>query len=502
MIDSIRGRLTLWHTAVVGLLLIVFAFAAYLFLRQTAARRAEEYLSGSASDFVANLTAARNAPSDSSRIFKSVSQFRVRDLAVAVFDVHGKLVALSDPAALSARVKPGESGVPEVQEDALSLSALTTAVAGIPHSPSPVTFTLPSSDGGYRVSLTRVPISRVAYRVAVIQSRQAEADSLEDARIAYLIAIPVILLAAGVGGAFLAKRSLGPVDAMSAQAARISAANLHERLLVVNPRDELGRLAIVINELLFRVEQAFEQQRQFMADASHELRTPVAIVRAEADVALSVVNRPAGAYRESLQVVSGAAERLSSIVNELFLLARADAGQQPLRVTEFPLDELLNECARSVRALAQHHNVTIKVAAYVRAPFKGDVDLLRRLFTNLLDNAIKYSGHGAVVMVSLSAAAPRYLIAVRDTGPGITSDAQKHLFERFFRGDVVRSPTAGGSGLQSGGAGLGLAIAKWIAEAHGGELVLAESSTTGSEFRIWLPQAGAPEAAGDHRERL
>lgn len=491
MLDSVRARLALWHTAVLGVLLTLFAVAAYLFLQWTTVRSAEQYLASSAAAFVVDLTGdeGQDKAPDRKEIAATVSEFRVRDLAVAIFDSRGRPIALSDPAELLATRAHDNGSSAEVPDNAVNLSRLAAAIDRVSGLERPTIFTLPDEEGGHRVSVTQMRLGHHPFRVAMVQSRHAEEEMLADARLACLIAIPLVLLGAGIGGSFLAKRSLAPVAAMSARAARISAANLHERLPVINARDELGQLARVINDLLSRMDSAFEQQRRFMADASHELRTPVSIMRAEAEVALSADIRSPTAYRESLGVIGDTAARLSTIVNELFLLARVDAGQQPLRRTLLYLGELVDECVRSVRALALRAGVVLKVSADVDAPFIGDDELLRRLVTILLDNAIKYSGMGATVIVTLSETPNAHRISVRDTGPGVPLEAQAHLFERFFRADVARSRSASGSESLGGGAGLGLAIAQWIAEAHGGSISLASSASGGTEFIVLLSRS-------------
>jgi signal transduction histidine kinase len=311
---------------------------------------------------------------------------------------------------------------------------------------------------------------------------------------AYLVAIPLMLVAAAFGGSLLAKHSLAPVAEMSRHAARISAANLDDRLPVANSRDELGQLGTVLNALLARVHTAFIQQRRFMADASHELRTPVSIIRAESEVALGSDIRSPKEYRESLGVVRDASARLSLIVNELFLLARADAGEQPFTFSTLYLDELVDDCARSVRALAVRSHVDLHVVTHdVDVAFEGDDEMLRRLVTNLLENAVKYSREGAEVTITLSKAPGGYRLSVRDTGEGIAPEAQPHVFERFFRADTARSHQLHGAQSSGSGAGLGLAIARWIAEAHGGTLNLVASSPAGSEFVLWLPASPAGE---------
>lgn len=486
MLDSVRLRLALWHTAVLAVFLGVFALATYLFLQSTTRRRAQEYLDSSAAAFVLDLNAeTEDAAFDSAALSSATSEFRVRDLAAIIYDARGSVIAMSSHSVAGApqlrrRVTPSTR--------ALDVAKLGTAIRSLGSITRPVNVTIPGAGGGYRASITPITFGARSYRVAVVQSRHTEAETLEDARTAYLVAIPIMLIAAGLAGFFLAKRSLAPVAEMSEHAARITAANLDDRLPVVNPRDELGQLANVINALLSRVHTAFDQQRRFMADASHELRTPVAIMRSEADVALAIPERSSDEYREALGVVASTGERLSTIVNELFLLARADAGQQPLRRSTLYLDELIGDCVRSVRALAHQSDVALRVVIDdVDVVFEGDDELLRRLLTNLIENAIKYSGSGATVTISLKDAPDGYRVSVRDTGPGIAPEVQPHVFERFFRADTARSLAVRGADAGGSGAGLGLPIARWIAEAHGGTLNLASSSLAGSEFVLWLP---------------
>ena len=199
------------------------------------------------------------------------------------------------------------------------------------------------------------------------------------------------MILASVGGYFLARKSLAPVVGMSAQAGRISAANLHERLPVKNERDELGQLATSFNDLLNRLDESFERQRRFMSDASHELRTPVAILRGEAEVALSRKDRSVEEYRESLTVLHAEARRLTQIVGDLFTLTRADAGQYPISVNDFYLDELVADRVHSARTLALAKNISLTTDAHGELLIHADENLLRRMILNLIDNAVKYT---------------------------------------------------------------------------------------------------------------
>ena len=272
---------------------------------------------------------------------------------------------------------------------------------------------------------------------------------------------------------------------MSAQAGRIGAENLEQRLEVKNSKDELGHPAQSFNDLLDRLDQSFERQRRFVADASHELRTPVAILFGEADVTLAQANRTPEEYRESLSILRGEARRLKHIVEDLFTLARADAGQHPLMFTDFYLDELVTECSRNVRTLAGAKQIALHCNAPKEILIHADEGLLRRMIMNLLDNAIKYTPSGGSVTIRGGEQDSEYSVSIRDTGPGIPSELQPRIFERFFRADKVRSR----SESDRGGAGLGLSISQWIAETHGGRIELSQSDQSGSTFTVFFPAA-------------
>jgi len=389
--------------------------------------------------------------------------------AAAIFDAHGRLLE--------------EKTLPNNYRAELPAVFLSSAEESR-------FFTVPSKSAnrdGVRVVTRRVVASREnkTYLIAVSQTIDPLAEELEFLRSIFLTAVPLALLLAALGGWFLARKSLRPVVAMSESARRISAERLEQRLPVANARDELGRLASTFNELLARLQESFVLQRQFMADASHELRTPLQVMRTAAEVTLEQSCREESEYREALAIINEQTRRLAKIVEDLFTLARADAGQRNLEPRDFYLDELVLEAARAAAVLAARKQVTVEFSQANEAPFRGDESLLRQMLLNLLDNAIKHTPAGGRVMLRLERVEADYFVTVADTGLGIPAEAQPHIFERFYRADKARLREANGTG--NGGAGLGLSIARYIAEAHDGSLMLQHSSQTGSAFRVFLP---------------
>lgn len=310
------------------------------------------------------------------------------------------------------------------------------------------------------------------------------ASSLSDVRReqhevveAMLVSIPLALLLAGSGGFWLASVGLRPISVMAERASRIPLSGM-EDLGQSDRRDELGQLASAFNGLVARLRSALETQRQFMADASHELRTPVSVVRTAADVTLARENRSKGEYREALAIVSDQARRLGRLVEDMLVLARADTGGYPLRPVDLYLDEVVADCCRAVEGLASERAVTIQSVPSTEIPFLGDEDLLRRLVLSVLQNAVQHTPVNGTVTIKTLHGANAVDIRVTDTGPGISGADQSRIFDRFVQLDPAR---------REGGTGLGLPIARWIAETHGGTLTLEQSSPNGSTFRISLP---------------
>jgi heavy metal sensor kinase len=292
------------------------------------------------------------------------------------------------------------------------------------------------------------------------------------------VAMPIALLLSAIICWWAASRALAPLTHMSDDAERITMQSLNLGLSTGHGGDEIGQLGRAFNRLLGRVSAAMESQRQFMADASHELRTPVSAARTVADVTLAQPHREEHDYRDALEVVRSQTQRLGQMVNDMFVLARADAGGYRLRLSDCFADEVIAECADAARVLADARGVTFETALEPAVMLRADDALIRQLALNLVENAIKYTAPGGTVHLVLRRTRSHAEILVVDSGEGIPVADRERIFERFVRLDEVR---------EAGGAGLGLPIARWIAESHGGALTLEATSPSGSTFIARLP---------------
>ena len=477
---SLRWRLTFWYSGVLALVLTIFAVVSLLVLARVLASRSDRFLEEARGAYLVELhveldelgtveAAARAAVRDT----------RFRDTWMFVFDSTGMLLARGD-------VPDSDGSWRHLRSSPDSVTATARRLALSAHA-GPTFTTVADAEGSYRALSESLRLGNRRLAVVALQARHPILETVKQVATGYLLVIPLVLVVAAVGGSLLARRALEPMAEMTRRTRAIGATNLNARLSVTDPHDEVGQLAVVVNDLLARLEAAITQQRRFVADASHELRTPVTTVWAEADVALGVASRPEQEYRDSLRVVRDAGRRLSRIVEDLFLLTRIDAGHLPILPEPLYLDELLLDVTRSLRAQALGRSVRIEVVSAPESPFVGDAGLLGRLLLNLLDNAIKHSPIGGVVRIELARTGEQFRIAVSDEGPGIPESARERVFERFFRADPSRTR---GERSATGGAGLGLAIARWIAEAHGGALAHAapaRAGSVGATFVVTLP---------------
>lgn len=328
----------------------------------------------------------------------------------------------------------------------------------------------------YRTMTTADP----AHRVSIARDETALRQTLWTLTVILATGIPCAMALAMAGGYLLAGRVLAPVGAMADTARRITAESLSARLPVENPHDEFGRLAVVFNETLSRLDIAFEQLRRFTADASHELRTPLTGIRSVGEVALQ---RPLSTqeYRDVIASMLEEVDRLTRLVENLLLLTRAEAGRIPIKPVLVDLTELVTSVSDILRVLADEKNQECTVDIVERVTAACDAGILRLAVTNVMYNAIKYTPNkGEIRVAARRSTLGDAVIEIQDTGPGIAVTHRERIFERFYRVDDARS-------RDTGGVGLGLAIARWAVEANGGRIELESEEGHGTMFRIVLP---------------
>ena len=305
-------------------------------------------------------------------------------------------------------------------------------------------------------------------------------QELDEILVVLVLGLPLIVALAGVGGYVLARRALAPIDHLGNEARRITAERLHERLSVPNQRDEVGRLAAVINDTLARLESSFEQLRRFTADASHELRTPLSVIRGIGEMHLRETRTPAE-YKDAMGSMLEEVDRMTRLVDTLLRLSRADAGTMRLAREAVDLGQLTREVVASLGILAEERQQRIDVEAESDVEVAADRLVLSDAIANVIDNAIKYSPRGSTIGVRVEKNGRDATVAVVDEGPGISAEHRDRIFDRFYRVDEGRSREMGGSGL-------GLAIARWAVEINGGRISV-DSTGGGSVFRIVLPDS-------------
>ncbi len=320
---------------------------------------------------------------------------------------------------------------------------------------------------------------RLVMRLA--HSEEPMRTHLEAWSLASLLILPLVLAAAGFAGYTLAGRALSPVEEIVRRARQITADRLDERLPDENIDDELGRLTRVFNDVLARLEQAFEQLRMFTADCSHELRTPLAMIRSVGEVGLQK-NATGEEYRDVIGSMLEEVNRLTSLVDNLLTVSRADSGRLHLQRTPVRVMAIAREAAGLFEVLMDEKSLRLVVEGDEEAEVEGDCLFLRQALVNIIHNAVKFSPAGETVSVLVrNGDSSQVTVEVQDHGPGIPPEDQAKVFERFYRVDKAR-------GRESGGAGLGLSIAKWAVEAHGGSIGLASVTGQGCTFCVRIPR--------------
>lgn len=332
-------------------------------------------------------------------------------------------------------------------------------------------------------------VSENGYTVRTVRGFQEVEATVDDVRRACLLALPVLLAFVGAGSWWLVSSALRPVQEMTSIARRVTAEHLDERLPLPSRRDELGLLTGVLNEMLERLDRSFRQSVRFTADASHEIKTPLALIAAGLEELLRRRDLPP-------EVVAAVASllddnrRLAAVCQDLLVLARADAGRLALESEPHDLCALVEAAVEDARILAEERALTFEVALPESATESVDARYLTRILLNLLSNAVKYNRAGGMVRVSLTADDRVWTLAIANTGPGIATAHQPKLFGRFFRA---------GRGSAEPGHGLGLSLSRELARAHSGELVLADSTSEWTIFRLTLPRIISSKGSSEPR---
>lgn len=455
---SIRWRLTLFYCAMLAAVLGIFGAEVYLFTSRELKHRTEGLLATQMS-IIEDLLARTDPKAARRKLVDRYTRHPTIDLQVAGPD--GSILMRSD----------------RIRERGLPAPSRPTPQAG------GVYDVFRADDGGrFRVLSRTIAAGTVPLQIRIATSLGENDSQLADLMARIVLSVPLAVGCALCTGYWLAREALIPLTRMAASAEEITATRLDRRLESLNPDDELGRLARALNGMIARLEQSFQQVRRFTADAAHELRTPLAILRNEAEVALRVP-RESEEYRTSLEDMLEEIEHLSQLSEALLFLFREDAGLGLRTRGIVRLDQFAAEMADDLRVVAAERGQTLLLEAASSCQVLADPVQLRRLLSNLLDNAINCTAAGGTITIEVDGDKDRARLVVADTGIGIAPEHLPRIFDRFYRGDSSRS-------RRTGGCGLGLSICKSIAEAHGGTIEVQSEPEKGTRVTLTLPSAG------------
>jgi heavy metal sensor kinase len=470
---SIGLRLTLWYLAIFLMAEVIFGAGMWLILRQNLFDIADGVIEGQAADLERFFQARKDTPT--AQLQSEISEdYKIESSQdyLQISDAGGHSIYRS-------RFFE-EHPLPPLTLDDLGRPLYQNRRLGHER---------------FRLLSKQIEVNGRVFIVRIGHPMHEETETLDAFRAYLLWFAPLLLLAASAGGYWLSRRALAPVDALARTARTISGHNLSSRLQQLHTGDELQRLSDTLNEMLARIESAFLRITEFTADASHELRTPIALIHTEAEIALRR-SRDEAEYREALRHILLEADRTANLVEQLLALARADSGGDALDLQPIDLLVTLREAASKWNPVASLRNLQFEERLEVRRlPVMGDKNALRRVIDILLDNAFKYTPAPGKVTLSAkrneqeneSDKLGRVVVTVEDTGIGIAPEDQARIFERFYRVDKARSRELGGTGL-------GLAIAQWIVQLHNGSITAKSELEKGSVFQLEIPAAtSAPQ---------
>ncbi len=464
---SIGSRLTFWYLAIFAAAQLLFGLAMWVALRQELYAVADGALKAQIEDLTNFLKSQKE---------KNRTVTKLREEASEAYDLEhsGDVLQIYD-----------QDGNWIFRAPALEKSNFEPVA---PVATRHRTFqNVQLADKPFRFITQKIEVNGRSYTVQTGVPAAQIVATLSLFRRYLLMLAPLFLLAAACGGYWLSRKALSPVDAITRTARNIGGNNLGDRLEKLTTGDELQRLSDTLNEMLARIESAFLRVTRFTADASHELRTPISLIRTEAEIALRK-SRGDAEYREALRHILLEAERTTTLVEELLSLARADSGRESLHLTLIDLRALIAEIANEWRPLVESRNLQFaQVFADGELPVLADRRALQRLLAILLDNAVKYTPPPGVIELELQTRDDKAVITVRDSGIGIAESEHSKIFERFYRIDKARS-------RELGGAGIGLAIADWIVQQHRASISVQSCLGKGSSFSAAFPLQSTPAA--------
>ncbi len=463
---TIRTKLTLWYTTLLTISILSFGLLFSYTLSKIIIENVDSRIS-SVADMMANSVfkppLTLNLPEHFDLILERFFGIKTAGNYIQVLNSMGNIKVTSST--LEGTTLP------------LSEAAYRNALKGRQ------TYELVKTAGPFPIRIVTYPImskGRLELILQVGTSMKGTQDIFHALFYILMFGGPVMVILAGIIGWFLAGKALSPVDNITQMARKIGAESLNERLSISGPRDEIGRLAETFNDMISRLEASFRKTKRFTADASHELKTPLTIMKGEIEVALRTENTVEG-LKDVLLSTLEEIDRMSHIVRNLLDLARADTGDIQLTFDKVHLDSLLRERFKQSAKRAAEAGLELRLIKTDTVTVNGDRVRLEQLIYNLIDNAIKYTPDGGKIELSLEAEKDWAIISVKDTGVGISKDDLPYLFDRFYRVDKARTRDAGGVGL-------GLSICKEIVTVHGGRIDIESEPDNGSNFIVYLPR--------------
>ncbi len=478
---TIRSKLILLYSGLLAIIIVVFGISLFATTRWTLIDSAETTLVATTNQIWSNsipvLMSAYGEPAGVQVLLPDSDYFSALGAAMQVWQLDnnsGSHHLVTESANIKVTYPLDADALSQQQQ---AFDHADTTQGG--------TYTIVNLGGGEWLVLTL--LTDVYGRPVIIQAAtpfETVNQASQHLVVIIVISTCVALIASIALGMVLTTRALKPIDDITRSAAQITAASdLKNRLTWNGPQDELGRLVTVFNKAMQRLEHLFTVQQRFVADVSHELRTPLTAIRGNIDLM-----KRYGMDQDSLDAIDSEAQRMARLVNDLLLLARADNGELKLNLQELDLDLIIEEAYREAKILAKDRDLKINVSDFEPVRIKGDPDRLKQVLFNLINNAIKFTPDGGQIMFSLRKTETDAVIQVKDTGIGIGEDDLKRIFDRFYQADASRTRMT-----STEGAGLGLSIAQWIVQAHGGKIQVESEVGEGTTFTVTLPHIEEPE---------